>query len=109
MANRFVFLSAVAVGALLTTATLVAPVSAKDKMMMGDKMVMVGGAAMYPSKNIVENAVHSKDHTTLVAAVKAAGRIAGDDSKRQPVERRDPCREHRFDAGLSDRNVFAKV
>ena len=33
---------------------------------------MVGGAAMYPSKNIVENAVNSKDHTTLVAAVKAA-------------------------------------
>jgi len=36
------------------------------------KSVMVGGAAMYPSKNIVENAVNSKDHTTLVAAVKAA-------------------------------------
>ena len=36
---------------------------------------MVGGAAMYPSKNIVENAVHSKDHTTLVAAVKAAGLV----------------------------------
>jgi uncharacterized surface protein with fasciclin (FAS1) repeats len=36
------------------------------------KTVMVGGAAMYPSKNIVENAVNSKDHTTLVAAVKAA-------------------------------------
>jgi uncharacterized surface protein with fasciclin (FAS1) repeats len=34
---------------------------------------MVGGAAMYPTKNIVENAVNSKDHTTLVAAVKAAG------------------------------------
>jgi uncharacterized surface protein with fasciclin (FAS1) repeats len=33
---------------------------------------MVGGAAMYPSKNIVQNAVNSKDHTTLVAAVKAA-------------------------------------
>ena len=33
---------------------------------------MVGGAAMYPSKTIVENAVNSKDHTTLVAAVKAA-------------------------------------
>ncbi|MDE3212505.1 MAG: fasciclin domain-containing protein, partial [Bacteroidota bacterium] len=31
--------------------------------------VMVGGAPMYPSKNIIENAVHSKDHTTLVAAV----------------------------------------
>ncbi|PRZ19803.1 fasciclin domain-containing protein [Flavobacterium granuli] len=36
------------------------------------KTVMVGGAAMYPSKNIIENAVNSKDHTTLVAAVQAA-------------------------------------
>lgn len=41
-----------------------------------DKSVMVGGAAMYPSKNIVENAVNSKDHTTLVAAVKAADLVA---------------------------------
>ena len=39
------------------------------------KSVMVGGAEMYPSKNIVENAVNSKDHTTLVAAVKAAGLV----------------------------------
>ncbi|TDE49876.1 fasciclin domain-containing protein [Flavobacterium sp. GT3P67] len=39
------------------------------------KSVMVGGAAMYPSKNIIENAVNSKDHTTLVAAVKAAGLV----------------------------------
>lgn len=37
-----------------------------------EKTVMVGGAAMYPSKTIVENAVNSKDHTTLVSAVKAA-------------------------------------
>ena len=37
--------------------------------------VMVGGAPMYPSKTIVENAVNSKDHTTLVAAVKAAGLV----------------------------------
>src|ERR1700744_2756432 len=37
--------------------------------------VMVGGAAMYPTKNIVENAVNSKDHNTLVAAVKAAGLV----------------------------------
>jgi uncharacterized surface protein with fasciclin (FAS1) repeats len=37
---------------------------------------MVGGAAMYPTKNFVENAVNSKDHTTLVAAVKAAGLVA---------------------------------
>lgn len=36
---------------------------------------MVGGAKMYPSKNIVENALNSKDHTTLVAAVKAAGLV----------------------------------
>ena len=37
--------------------------------------VEVGGAPMYPSKNIIENAVNSKDHTTLVAAVKAAGLV----------------------------------
>ena len=40
-----------------------------------EKTVEVGGAAMYPSKNIVANAVNSKDHTTLVAAVKAAGLV----------------------------------
>ncbi len=40
-----------------------------------EKTKMVGGAEMYPSKNIVENAVNSKDHTTLVAAVKAAGLV----------------------------------
>lgn len=39
------------------------------------KNPMVGGAAMYPTKNIVQNAVNSKDHTTLVAAVKAAGLV----------------------------------
>src|ERR1051325_5909109 len=43
----------------------------KDK----EKTVTVGGAPMYPSKNIVQNAVNSKDHTTLVAAVKAAGLV----------------------------------
>jgi uncharacterized surface protein with fasciclin (FAS1) repeats len=37
--------------------------------------MMVGGAEMFPSKNIIENAVNSKDHTTLVAAVKAAGLV----------------------------------
>ena len=37
---------------------------------------MVGGSAMYPSKNIIQNALKSKDHTTLVAAVKAAGLVA---------------------------------
>jgi uncharacterized surface protein with fasciclin (FAS1) repeats len=40
-----------------------------------DKTVEVGGAPMYPSKNIVENALNSKEHTTLVAAVKAAGLV----------------------------------
>ena len=36
---------------------------------------MVGGAAMFPTRDIIDNAVHSKDHTTLVAAVKAAGLV----------------------------------
>lgn len=39
------------------------------------KTVMVGGAAMYPARDIIDNAVNSKDHTTLVAAVKAAGLV----------------------------------
>ena len=43
--------------------------------MMSDDNPMVGGAPMYRTKNIVENAVNSKDHTTLVAAVKAAGLV----------------------------------
>lgn len=43
--------------------------------MTSEKTVMVGGAPMYPSKTIVENAVNSKDHTTLVTAVKAAGLV----------------------------------
>lgn len=43
--------------------------------MGAEKTVMVGGAAMYPSRNIVQNAVNSKDHATLVAAVKAAGLV----------------------------------
>lgn len=43
--------------------------------MSGDGNPMVGGAAMYKTKNIVENAVNSADHTTLVAAVKAAGLV----------------------------------
>ena len=48
----------------------VAPAAAKSA-----KSVMVGGAPMLPTKNIIENAVNSKDHTTLVAAVKAAGLV----------------------------------
>jgi uncharacterized surface protein with fasciclin (FAS1) repeats len=43
--------------------------------MMDQKTVEVGGAPMYPTKNIIDNAVNSKDHTTLVAAVKAAGLV----------------------------------
>jgi uncharacterized surface protein with fasciclin (FAS1) repeats len=61
-------------------ASVIAPASAEDKKMMkselsGEKTVMVGGAAMFPSRNIIQNAVNSKDHTTLVAAVKAAGLV----------------------------------
>src|SRR5579872_7438552 len=41
----------------------------------GSKNPMVGGQEMYPTKNIIENAVNSADHTTLVAAVKAAGLV----------------------------------
>lgn len=58
------------IGLMLTAAVLM-NVSYAQK----EKTVEVGGAAMYPSKNIVENAVNSKDHTTLVAAVKAAGLV----------------------------------
>lgn len=47
----------------------------KQEKMMKQDTKMVGGAEMYPTKNIVENAVNSKDHTTLVAAVKAAGLV----------------------------------
>lgn len=50
-------------------------VSAQSMGMKSDSNPMVGGAAMYKTKNIVENAVNSKDHTTLVAAVKAAGLV----------------------------------
>ena len=57
---------------LAFTAFLSQASTAQNKMDSKEKTVMVGGAAMYPSKNIVENAVNSKDHTTLVAAVKAA-------------------------------------
>jgi uncharacterized surface protein with fasciclin (FAS1) repeats len=62
--NRFSLLGATAIVAL----TLVAPAIAADD-------PMVGGAAMYPSKNIIQNAINSNDHTTLVAAVKAGGLV----------------------------------
>lgn len=47
----------------------------KMKGMKSEKTVEVGGAPMFPSKDIIDNAVNSKDHTTLVAAVKAAGLV----------------------------------
>ena len=80
MSKRIALLSAAAFSALALTAVIVAPASAQDKKMMksemsSEKTVMVGGAAMFPSKNIIQNAVNSKDHTTLVAAVKAAGLV----------------------------------
>ncbi|MBT9392302.1 fasciclin domain-containing protein [Hymenobacter sp. NST-14] len=57
----------------LFSAASATSVSAQAKMTPGT--VTVGGQAMYPNKNIVENAVNSADHTTLVAAVKAAGLV----------------------------------
>lgn len=77
MTKRIALLTAAAFSALALAATVSVPASAESSKMMkgsGDT-VMVGGAPMYPSKNIVENAVKSKDHTTLVAAVKAAGLV----------------------------------
>jgi uncharacterized surface protein with fasciclin (FAS1) repeats len=68
MSKRIALLSA-AFSLFALTSTIVAPVHADEK------TVMVGGAAMYPSRNIIQNAVNSKDHTTLVAAVKAAGLV----------------------------------
>jgi uncharacterized surface protein with fasciclin (FAS1) repeats len=56
-------------------AALFATPAVAEGAMSAEKTVTVGGAPMYPSKNIVQNAVNSKDHTTLVAAVKAAGLV----------------------------------
>src|SRR6478609_5626139 len=61
-------LSAVAAAAIAVSAIALPTVAA-------EMAVTVGGAPMYPSKNIIQNAVNSKDHTTLVAAVKAAGLV----------------------------------
>ncbi len=61
---------------ITATALTTAPASAQStNAAMTPDTVMVGGSPMYPSKNIIENAVNSKDHTTLVAAVKAAGLV----------------------------------
>ena len=67
--TRFSLLAA----SVLTAAALAGPALPSAQAAMDT--VMVGGAAMYPSKTIVGNAVHSADHTTLVAAVKAAGLV----------------------------------
>jgi uncharacterized surface protein with fasciclin (FAS1) repeats len=69
MSKRIALFATVAAIALGATASM--PVAAQ----MSEKTVTVGGAPMYPSKNIIQNAVNSKDHTTLVAAVKAAGLV----------------------------------
>ena len=68
-----VTLAGVAAAALALSLGATAPAFAQMK--EKEKTVTVGGAPMYPSKNIVQNAVNSKDHTTLVAAVKAAGLV----------------------------------
>jgi uncharacterized surface protein with fasciclin (FAS1) repeats len=60
---------------LMLVASLIVKSSFAQQTGSMEKTVEVGGAMMYPSKNIVENAVNSKDHTTLVAAVKAAGLV----------------------------------
>jgi uncharacterized surface protein with fasciclin (FAS1) repeats len=65
-------LTLIAAAAALALAAGAAPLAAET---MSEKTVNVGGAPMYPSKNIIQNAVNSKDHTTLVAAVKAAGLV----------------------------------
>jgi uncharacterized surface protein with fasciclin (FAS1) repeats len=64
-----------AFAALLLTGLFLSINSGAQGTMKKEHTVMVGGAAMYPSKDIVSNAVNSKDHTTLVAAVKAAGLV----------------------------------
>ena len=69
--KRTILPTAVAVAALSFAAVMAAPALAQMK----EQTVTVGGAPMYPSKNIIQNAVNSKDHTTLVAAVKAAGLV----------------------------------
>lgn len=61
--------------AVLLLAGIALSSKAQDMKMASEKTVEVGGAPMYPSKNIIDNAVNSKDHTALVAAVKAAGLV----------------------------------
>ncbi|MEO6219181.1 MAG: fasciclin domain-containing protein [Ginsengibacter sp.] len=69
---KLLALCSIAIFAACTSSNKMKKMDGMDDM---NKTVMVGGAEMYPTKNIVENAVNSKDHTTLVAAVKAAGLV----------------------------------
>ena len=64
-----------ALAALVLSLAVTQTLSAQG-MAMDGRTTMVGGQAMYPAKDIVDNAVNSADHTTLVAAVKAAGLVA---------------------------------
>jgi uncharacterized surface protein with fasciclin (FAS1) repeats len=80
--SRITALTTVSAAALAVGTLLVSPTFAQMKNdgmtksnMKDENTVTVGGAPMYASKNIVQNAVNSKDHTTLVAAVKAAGLV----------------------------------
>ncbi|MFD2544569.1 fasciclin domain-containing protein [Kaistella montana] len=75
------FLKITTAALALTMTLAIGNLATAQTMAKKEKTVMVGGAAMYPSKNIVENAVNSKDHTTLVAAVKAAGLVETLESK----------------------------
>lgn len=73
---RTTLLAAITAGALLTTAcSSMGGTDTMDSSMEAGATVMVGGAAMYPNRTIVQNAVNSRDHTTLVAAVTAAGLV----------------------------------
>jgi uncharacterized surface protein with fasciclin (FAS1) repeats len=69
--SRSILPTAVAAAVLAVAAVTATSALAQMK----EQTVTVGGAPMYPSKNIIQNAVNSKDHTTLVAAVKAAGLV----------------------------------
>ncbi|MGC1772931.1 MAG: fasciclin domain-containing protein [Pseudolabrys sp.] len=73
--KRIINVTLAVVAATALALSLGASAPAFAQMKEKEKSVTVGGAPMYPSKNIVQNAVNSKDHTTLVAAVKAAGLV----------------------------------
>ena len=73
--KRIINVTLAGVAATALALSLGASAPALAQMKEKEKTVTVGGAPMYPSKNIVQNAVNSKDHTTLVAAVKAAGLV----------------------------------